>query len=136
MSVLRSLLCVALLAAPPAYAARASVPMLEFDDLPISTVDGNPLSSEQIRKAIVQAAAADEFVPAAQPGNKVKLIYTKRDYTLVVEVAFTPKSYSIKYVDSMNLGYGMEGGKQLIHPTVNRLLKNLRQRIDRQLNQL
>ena len=71
-----------------------------------------------------------------QPGNKVKLTYSRRDHSLVVEVAFTPKSYSIKYVDSANLGYSMEGGKPIIHPNVNKWLNNLRQGIDRQLNQL
>lgn len=134
MNVIRALMCLALLAASPAFAARGSVPMQEFDDLPITTAGGKQPSADQIRKAIVQGAAGKDFTAAAQPGNKVKLTYSKRDHTLVVEVTFTPKSYSIKYVDSTNLGYGMQDGKAVIHPNVNRWLNNLRQSIDGQLN--
>jgi len=136
MQLLRTLLCLALVAASPAYAARGSVPLQEFDDLPISTADGKQPSGEQIRKAIVQAGASRDFTAAVQPGNKIKMTYARRDHSLVVEVVFTPKSYSIKYVDSANLGYSMEGGKTVIHPNVNKWLNNLRQGIDRNLNQL
>jgi hypothetical protein len=134
MKVIGALLCLALVAASPAFAARGSVPMQEFIDLPINA-SGKP-SNEQIRKAIIQGAASYNFVASAPSGNKVKLTYSKREHALVVEVVFTPKSYSINYVDSVNLGYSMEGGKPVIHPTANRWLLNLRQRIDRQLIQL
>lgn len=136
MKLLHTLLCLGLLAAAPAFAARSSVPMQEFDNLPITTADGKQPSAEQIRKAITQAAASRDFTAAVEPGNKVRLTYSKRDHVLVVEVGFTAKTYTIKYVDSTNLGYGMEGGKPVIHPNVNRWLNNLRQGIDRQLNQL
>jgi hypothetical protein len=110
--------------------------MQEFDNLPITTADGKQPSGEQIRKAIVQAGASRDFTSAVQPGNKVRLTYARRDHSLVVEVVFTAKSYSIRYVDSANLGYGMEGGRPVIHPNVNKWLNNLRQGIDRNLNQL
>jgi hypothetical protein len=134
MTVLRTLLCLALLAASPAFAARGSVAMEELDNLPINAT-GKP-STEQIRKAIIQGAASYNFVASAPSGNKVKLTYTKGEHSLVVEAVFTPTTYSIKYVDSANLGYSMEGGKAVIHPNANRWLKNLRLRIDRQLIQL
>ena len=136
MKLIRALLCLAVVAASPAFAARGSVPMQEYDDLPIGSANGKQPSSEQIRKAIVQGGASRDFVAAAQPGNKVKLTYSRRDHSLVVEVVFTPKSYSIKYVDSTNLGYGMEGGKPVIHPNANKWLNNLRKAIDQQLNRL
>jgi hypothetical protein len=136
MKLVRALLCLALLSTSPAFAARSSVPMAELDNLPINSASGKPPGSEQIRKAIVQGAARSHFSASVQPGNKVRLTYSKRDHSLVMDVSFTPKTYSIKYVDSTNLGYGMEGGKPVIHPRANGWLNKLRQSIDRQLSQI
>jgi hypothetical protein len=47
-----------------------------------------------------------------------------------VQVTYSAKSYSIKYVDSTNLHYSQEGGKTLIHPNYNKWMNNLRQAID------
>jgi hypothetical protein len=135
VKVILASLCLALVASP-AFAARGSVPMPELDNLPITSADGKPPSAERIRKAIIEGAASRHFLASAQSGNKVRLTYSKGDHRLVVEASFTPKSYSIKYVDSTNLGYGMEGGKAVIHPRAAGWLNKLRQSIDRQLTRL
>ena len=133
MKLLLNLFCLALLAAAlPANAARTAA-LVEYDELPIQSSDGKALSAEQIRKAIIQGGATRQWAATVQPGNIVQLTYNRGKHTAVVRVKYTAKSYSIKYVDSTELNYSMEGGKAVIHPTYNGWIQNLRQAIDVQL---
>jgi len=133
MKFLRALFCLALFAAAlPAGAARTAA-LVNYDDLPIQSSDGKALSGDQIRKAIIQGGATRQWAATVKPGNIVQLTYNRGKYTAVVEVKYTAKAYSIHYVDSTDLNYSMEGGKQVIHPNYNGWIQNLRQAIDVQL---
>jgi hypothetical protein len=133
MKLLHTMLSLTLFAAAaPAGAARTAA-LLNYEDLPVESATGKPLDVEQIRKAIITGAATRQWAASVKPGNVVQLTYNRGKYTGVVAVKYSTKTYSIKYVDSTNLNYGMEGGKAVIHPTYNGWINNLRQAIDVQL---
>jgi hypothetical protein len=133
MTSIRALFCLALVAfAFPAAAARTAA-LLNYEDVPIETGSGKPLGLEQIRKAIITGAGTRNWVSSVKPGNIVQLTYNRGKHTAVVAVKYSAKSYSINYVDSTELNYGMEGGKPVIHPNYNSWINNLRQSIDVQL---
>ena len=116
----------------PAGAARVA-PLQEFDDLPITSGSGKPLSNEQIRAAIVRGGAAHNWVASAPAGNVVRLTYSRRDHSATVQVTYSAKTYSIKYADSTNLNYSQNGGKVVIHQNYNKWINSLRQSIDANL---
>jgi len=129
----RILFCLALLAAAlPAGAARTAA-LLNYEELPVQTADGKALTLEQVRKAIIAGAATRQWAASVQPNNVVQLTYSRGKHTAVVAVKYSTKTYSIHYVDSTDLNYGMEGGKPVIHPNYNGWINNLRQAIDVQL---
>ena len=136
MKIIRTLLCLALFAtAFPAAAARTAA-LLNYEELPVQTSDGKALNLEQVRKAIITGAATRQWAASVQPGNVVQLTYNRGKHTAIVKVKYSAKTYSINYVDSTELNYGMEGGKPVIHPTYNGWINNLRQAIDVQLRTL
>ena len=129
--VLRNLsfLVAASLAAPGVHAARAA-PIQNYENLPAASTSGKPLTADQVKKAIISGAATRQWVASLQPGNIVRLTYTARDHSAVVDVAYSENSYSIRYADSTNLNYSQDGGKAVIHPNYNKWINNLRQAID------
>ena len=74
-----------------------------------------------------------QWAATVQPGNVVQLTYARGKHMAVVQVKYSAKTYSINYVDSTDLNYGMEGGHPVIHPNYNGWINNLRQAIDVQL---
>jgi hypothetical protein len=133
MTLIRTLFCAALFAAAsPALAARTAA-LLNYEDLPVESATGKPLNLEQVRKAIITGAATRQWAASVKPGNVVQLTYNRGKFTGIVAVKYTTKTYSIHYVDSTNLNYGLEAGKPVIHPTYNGWINNLRQAIDVQL---
>ncbi len=131
MKIIHSLLFLlaALLALPSAYAARTT-PLVNYEEVLVATPDGKPTSAEHVRKAIIAAASRTRWAASAGPGNAVRLTYSRGGHTAVVDVAYSAKSYSIRYADSSNLNYTQDGGKQLIHPTYNKQVNSLRLAID------
>ncbi len=118
------------LALPPAAQAR-SAPIATFDDVAIATSDGRKLTLEQVQRAVVRAASSRKWTASAPKPNVVRARYTKGRHTAVVDVVFTTKSYSIKYVDSTDLNYSE--AERSIHPAYNKAVNELRQGIDAQL---
>src|SRR4051812_30712013 len=97
MKVVRTLLVLlaATLAASTAHARGA--PIQNFEDLPIESGDGKPLSTEQVKNAIISGGARSRWTASVQPGNVVRLTYSRRSHGAVVDVAYTAKTYSIRY---------------------------------------
>ena len=127
------LLAAFLIAAPSVHAAKGSVPIQNYEDLPATSGDGKPLTAEQVKQAILAGANRGRWIASVQPGNVVRLTYSPRNHVAVVDVAYTAKGYSIRYSNSSNLGYGQEGGTAVIHPNYNKWVNNLRQAIDSNL---
>ena len=124
------LLAAFLIAAPSVHAAKASVPLQNYEDLPVTGADGKPLTADQVKQAILMGAARSRWAASVQPGNVVRLTLTPRTHVAVVDVVYSAKGYSIRYSSSTNLGYGQEGGTAVIHPNYNKWVNALRQAID------
>jgi hypothetical protein len=130
MKTIRILLVLlaATLAASAAHARGA--PIQNYEDLPIASGDGKPLTVEQVKNAIIAGGARGRWTASAQPGNVVRLTYSPRSHVAVVDVAYTAKTYSIRYADSSNLNYAADGKSGVIHPNYNKWVNNLRQAIE------
>jgi hypothetical protein len=103
--------------------------MLKYENNPVQSFDGKPLSLEQVKKAIIQGGAMHQWLASQQPNNVIRLTHTRDRYTAVVDVAYSESAYSIRYVTSAELNYSPEGGG-MIHPTYNNWVKNLKNAID------
>ena len=117
MFVKRALLAVAF----TMLAGCTSVPMRNVNDAPVVTGSGKPATAEQVRIAIVGAGKGLGWtMTPADPGLVVGRI-TLRGHTAVVDVRYTPRSFSIQYKDSTGLNY--KDGQ--IHKNYNGWVDNL-----------
>ncbi len=132
MKIARSLvvLLATILAASGALAARGGAPIQNYQDLPVASGSGKPLTAEQVKNAIISGGARARWSASIQPGNVIRLTYSPRSHSAVVDVAYTAKAYSIRYANSVNLGYSPDGGTGTIHPNYNKWVANLRQAIE------
>jgi hypothetical protein len=133
MKIIRNLLILGLAAVllpmPAAHAARTA-PMMTLENVVATSVDGKPLTTEQVRKAIIAGAASKQWISSIQAPNTVRATHTRGRHTAVVDIVYTASSYSIRYVSSVELNHTEENGQTLIHPTYNNWVNNLRVAID------
>jgi hypothetical protein len=117
-----------------AHAARV-VPIINYESVPVPIVPGKQITVDDVREAIVAAAKQRQWSVSERPNNVIHAAYSARGgkHVAVVEVRFTDKSYSIKYLDSVNLMYSEEGGQPVIHKAYNAWVSELRGAIDLQL---
>jgi hypothetical protein len=119
-----------LLAASGALAARGGAPIQNYEDLPVVSGSGKPLTAEQVKSAIISGGARVRWSASVQPGNIIRLTYSPSSHSAVVDVAYTAETYSIRYANSVNLRYSPEGATGTIHPNYNKWVSNLRQAIE------
>lgn len=127
------------------------VAMDSYDDVPIVTTTKAVLSNDQIRKIIVKAAEASGWsVQNATATGPVVAKYTyKEKHVATVKIAYTQRSFSIAYENSVNLKYRIADGSdsylppgtvngarsfypvgtKLIHGVYNQWIKALRDKI-------
>lgn len=102
-------------------AGCTSAPIRNVNDAPVVTGSGKPVTADQVRIAIVGAGRSLGWaMTPADPGLVVGRI-TLRGHTAVVDVRYTPKSFSIQYKDSVDLNY--RDGQ--IHKNYNGWVENL-----------
>jgi hypothetical protein len=124
------LVVASLVAAPAAHAARTA-PLVNYESVLVQSVDGKPLTLEQVKRAVIAGGASKQWIASAQDGDRIRFTHTRGRHTAIVEVAYTPQSYSIRYVDSTDLNYSAkETGGPVIHRTYNNWVSNLRVAID------
>ena len=110
-------------------ACSRCAPIQNVTDAPVSTAAGRPLTNEDVKKSIMRAGATLGWKMTADSPGKVMATLNVRTHTAVVEIPYSPKSYSINYKSSVNL---QEGDGQ-IHNNYNGWVKNLAKGIDAQL---
>ena len=102
-------------------AGCTSVPIRNTSDAPVVTGSGKAVTAEQVRTAIVGAGKGLGWsMTPADPGLVVGRI-TLRGHTAVIDVRYTPKTFSIQYKDSTGLNY--QNGQ--IHKNYNGWVDNL-----------
>jgi hypothetical protein len=127
MSFARKLV-LALLTITVLGACSRMAPLYNVSDMPVVANKPDP-TLDDVSKAIIRAGAALgwEMVPA-KPGLIVGTLNI-REHQAVVDVNYTPKTYSITYKNSNNLNY--DG--QSIHKNYNGWIQNLDRAIKAQL---
>lgn len=104
--------------------------MVTLESMVVASADGKPLTTEQVRKAIIAGAASKQWIASVQAPNIVRATHTRGRHSAVVDIVYTSNSYSIRYVSSVDLSYGQRDGTTVIHPTYNNWVNNLRMAID------
>jgi hypothetical protein len=104
-------------------------PIYNVSNTTVISPAGKPLSSDQVRSAIVRAGAGlGWIVTDVRPGVlNGKLLL--RTHVAEVEIPYSPTAYSITYKSSENLGES--GGN--IHRNYNGWIQNLNRGINAQL---
>jgi hypothetical protein len=129
--VLAAVLCTA--------AAQAGViPIVDYD-VPVETGSGKPADLAAISQAIVEGgkSKAWDIVPAAD-GNALRgtLTWNKNKHTIMLDIQTGPTLIRLRYVNSVNMKYGMRNGYPMIHDIYNRQLEDLSRAIRTELQKL
>lgn len=105
-------------------------PIQNVTDAPVPSASGRPLSSDEVRKAIMRAGTSLGWqMNADAPGRITGTLNVRSKHTAVVEIPYSSRSYSINYKSSVNLNE--EEGQ--IHNNYNGWVKNLARSIDANL---
>ena len=94
------------------------------------------LTIEQVRKSIHRAVVSHtSWRIKSKADGVINAEVMVRDHTAEVEIRYNQEFYSVNYVNSTNLKYGVNKKKQtVIHKNYNRWINNLVNRIEVELN--
>ena len=124
------------LAAAPAI-AREAVPVVNHENIAVTTSSGKPVQGEQVKQAILAAAASKGWTLGYQADGKLLATYVKAaKHTVVVEVEYTADKYTLRYQDSTNMKAKQMDGQTIIHPYYNKWVQNFRDAIRAELLKL
>ena len=87
-------------------------------------------TTKEVRSAITKACVSLTWKPKDKGSDTIRAVIQVRHHTVIVDIAYTTKSYSIKYVSSINMDATPEGK---IHPNYNNWVVRLADTIDREL---
>jgi hypothetical protein len=123
---LPALLCMLSFAlTPAAVAARAAGPLVEHENVAATTGDGKSASADQIRRAFLAGGARRNWTFTDEGPNKLVGRLNVRTHQISVDIPIAEGKFSVLYRDSVNMKYGMEDGKKMIHPQYNNWVNNL-----------
>lgn len=136
------------------YAQRAE-PLVNYENLPIVTMTGKELTSPEFKTAVSKAGQSLRWEAVDAGDNKLALTQVIRGrHTAVVTVQINPNhTFSVTYRDSVNLNYAkseeiqrdpsspfttkiLPSDQYEIHPTYNRMVRNLVNNIRNELRRL
>lgn len=119
----------ALAAAVALTACNTMAPIQNVENVSVSASSNKPLSTEEVRAAIVRAGAGLGWsMKDAGPG-RINGTLILRTHTAEVQIPYSPASYGIAYRSSINLQES--AGK--IHRNYNGWIQNLNRAINAQL---
>lgn len=106
-----------------------SMPIKNVDNAPVTTTSSQNVGEDSVRQAIIRAGSTLGWQVRDAGPNKLIATLNIRTHQAVVEIPYTAKNYSIKYVSSINLNE-RDGS---IHKNYNGWISNLTRDIDTQL---
>jgi hypothetical protein len=127
-SIVNLLLMLATLAiATGAHAQRPPVPIVNHENVPVTTSSGKQPTAEQVKQAIINGAVAKKWtVTHTADGQKLHVkLFVNNKHTVVSEIENTDKSYSIRYVSSIDMKFAVVDNVPVIHPYYNRWVTEL-----------
>lgn len=114
---------------------RATVPLVNYND--VTFIAPKKLTLAQVKKAITAAAEVKGWqVDDKGPGKMSATLTVRHKHTVVVLITYTTSSFSINYVDSVDMKYGTRDGEPSIHPAYNEWVKELEQTIEIEIKAL
>ncbi|MGE5467385.1 MAG: hypothetical protein ACM3Y9_08180 [Ignavibacteria bacterium] len=108
-------------------AARSPVPIVNHPDVAVVSGSGKELTAAQVAQAIQVGAATRGWTTVQQGEGKLiaTLPLVHRKHTVMVEITYSNRSYSVVYKDSANMKYGVVDGQPVIHPFYNNWVNDL-----------
>jgi hypothetical protein len=115
-------------------AARQSVPIVNVDNQPVTPASGKRPTLDQVRGAILRGATAQKWQAVASgSGLFTATIVVRNKHTVVVEIPYSARNFSVRYKSSNNMNYENRNGVDVIHPNYNAWVQNLVSAIQAQL---
>jgi hypothetical protein len=124
-------------------------PIVNFENQQIKRFDNKKLTMEEVQMAIRNSAEKMGWrVEPNGPGKIIATLVVRNKHTAVVDITYSPESYSITYKSSINLDYAdspqgapmiEEGGTvgvrkgPVIHPNYNKWVQQFNDEIFREL---
>jgi hypothetical protein len=123
---LMALVCAASWASLDAM-ARQTVPVINYENLPLTTASGRAPTAAQVKQAIQSAAGARQWTLVDQgPGRMLATLQVRGKHTVVTQISYSADKLSVTYSDSTNMNYAPgPDGKGAIHPFYNRWVQDL-----------
>lgn len=112
-------------AAVPGWAARSAVPMVDLGHQEIVTFDGQPMTHDAMRKAILYGGLTRRWTAVGEQPGLLTLQASNGIHVVVVDVTYDVKSYDIRYKRSVEMRYETVDGKAVIHPKYNQWVNDL-----------
>lgn len=113
-------------------ACARTQPVYNVTEAPVVTTSSGTPSLDQVRDAIATACREKEWLVNPVEDGLIVATANVRSHRAVVDIRYSPTSYSITYKDSDALLYD---GSQ-IHRNYNKWIKLLSDRIDLELNKI
>ncbi len=113
--------------------ARGSVVLINLENNSIITSSGKEPTLDAVAQAIRAAGAGQAYPWTASgetPGVLQLTTLVRNKHTVVVNVTFDARTYSIRYSSSINMNYQGKDGKGIIHPFYNKWVAQLKAGID------
>jgi hypothetical protein len=152
-------LLVSLLTLSPSALARDPVPIINYNDIPVVTGSGKPVTAEQVRDAILVAAKSNNWEMGKAPSQDLlsATLNVRGKHTVVVSIPYSAGMYSVQYQSSNNMKYriadstlsgsvepyksgppaqSIPAGTPMIHPYYDRWVQNLLQAIKIELKKI
>lgn len=96
-----------------AHAQRSPAPIVNYTGVAIRPASGKALQLDEIRNAFKEAANKQqwEITETTAPDKLVAKLVMQQKHTILVDIAFDTKAYSVTYRDSINMKYSADGGQ-------------------------
>jgi len=108
-------------------ACQSDAPIYDVRSQPIARADGNPLTTDEVQRAIIAAGTARGWIITPSGPDSLEASITVRKHSAECHIDYSNTSFSIQYVDSTSLDYGTtRSGQRVIHKNYNRWVNNLR----------
>lgn len=115
---------------------RATVPVVNYNDVSFTTNSNKPTLA-QVKKAILTATETKGWIVNDKgPGKMDATLTVRGKHTVIVLITYSTTAFSINYVDSTDMKYGMKNGEPSIHPYYNDWVKELEDAIKIEVKQI
>jgi len=110
-----------------ANAQRQPVPIVDHENVAAVTASGKGASADQVKAAFRAAGAKLQWEMSDAGNDKLRgTLIVRNKHTIIIEVSYGDNKYSVKYLNSVNMKYGIgPEGEPVIHPFYNRWVDQL-----------